>query len=613
MTRDSEDKYKQHLESALSKLASKNPNDSINEYIEALIEVARAFRTTKSIEEADKYFKEALRLFETNNQPSTIVCTLFWNYLAATDLEIFNNTFSRLFEATEKILKPYDSSQALALTINRLQYKHTSDTGEFEINCWKKAIEIRETIRGETHKSLSDLYDYYNNTCERYGLLEHAEQGIMRLERTARESNIKTLSMGYLTLADLYLQVNQFAKAEETWSKALTLEANAPSIGFKTKLAKLLQICLEKNRKRETTELTSIFFSNIEERTLEIIDKLLDHLICKCRATQNLTVELNLMEERLKASENCICDSAATSWRLRLSESYLNSGRSSESTQLFQQVLTSMALIGISTNKILSKRAQLLKSLGYTIEAASLSEASLETVAGPVKIRFGLFATQALHLGGNTIIQYFDPEPEIMSEIISSGKAYEVASCCLGTTYCQGNLKAAGLLYCNEVNPQWATRQIAIAPIPEDLKLLPPALEAPATGVNSLRSNDQLKPGDYTASFLQGRFCFYSQEKGTIRIFLTDDDRNTESYVFDVRPIFMDAAERRAYDLQLWYNGTKKVKLDGIIGLVYAPNAIVELPVNSNFSGAIVANRIIANGNNTITLDLSLTRRLFEN
>jgi len=60
-------------------------------------------------------------------------------------------------------------------------------------------------------------------------------------------------------------------------------------------------------------------------------------------------------------------------------------------------------------------------------------------------------------------------------------------------------------------------------------------------------------------------------------------------------------------DLEIWYNGYGTIKLDHncrMEGIIYAPNARVELgPNNVDFTGAIVARTICADGN--VTLDLT--------
>ncbi|MBS1998670.1 MAG: hypothetical protein JSS86_20240, partial [Cyanobacteria bacterium SZAS LIN-2] len=70
------------------------------------------------------------------------------------------------------------------------------------------------------------------------------------------------------------------------------------------------------------------------------------------------------------------------------------------------------------------------------------------------------------------------------------------------------------------------------------------------------------------------------------------------------RPIGI--GNNRPIDFQIWYNGSRKLRLNNIQAVVYAPNATIELPFNSSFAGAVVANRIVADGNNHISFDTTL-------
>jgi hypothetical protein len=59
-------------------------------------------------------------------------------------------------------------------------------------------------------------------------------------------------------------------------------------------------------------------------------------------------------------------------------------------------------------------------------------------------------------------------------------------------------------------------------------------------------------------------------------------------------------------NLQIWYSGTRKIRIGTFRGVIYAPNAVVELEFNGRLTGAIVANRIVGKGNNTYEYDVAL-------
>lgn len=77
-------------------------------------------------------------------------------------------------------------------------------------------------------------------------------------------------------------------------------------------------------------------------------------------------------------------------------------------------------------------------------------------------------------------------------------------------------------------------------------------------------------------------------------------------------PSALGGPQIRPVNYQIWYEGTRRIRLGiNFSGLVYAPNATVELPFNGTMTGAIVANRIIGEGNNRYQFDASLLQQVF--
>jgi hypothetical protein len=93
-------------------------------------------------------------------------------------------------------------------------------------------------------------------------------------------------------------------------------------------------------------------------------------------------------------------------------------------------------------------------------------------------------------------------------------------------------------------------------------------------------------------------------KKGKTRIFVVDDIATPAGYSLKLTQLGVGATPS---DLQVWYEGSRKLRLSNDVhALVYAPNATVEIPFNSRFAGAIVANRIIGEGNNTYSCDIRM-------
>ena len=126
------------------------------------------------------------------------------------------------------------------------------------------------------------------------------------------------------------------------------------------------------------------------------------------------------------------------------------------------------------------------------------------------------------------------------------------------------------------------------------------ALAAPAGAVEW---NSQTQPGDFTAKNLRqiaGRPNATRQ-----RIFLLDTPENRQFQFANVVPTSFK-------QLQIWYNGYRKIVLENSFGFIYAPHAEIEIPFYSRFTGAIVARKIVCAGNNIIQLDKAIVNQKFD-
>jgi hypothetical protein len=63
--------------------------------------------------------------------------------------------------------------------------------------------------------------------------------------------------------------------------------------------------------------------------------------------------------------------------------------------------------------------------------------------------------------------------------------------------------------------------------------------------------------------------------------------------------------------VQVWYNGTKPIKIHDFAGLLYAPHAVVQIEFNGRFRSALVARQILLEGNNNIELDRGIVGKDF--
>jgi hypothetical protein len=111
-----------------------------------------------------------------------------------------------------------------------------------------------------------------------------------------------------------------------------------------------------------------------------------------------------------------------------------------------------------------------------------------------------------------------------------------------------------------------------------------------------------LEPGDYTCTDFPRMPMLQLSHAGAVRIFLVDSP--SSPFVYEC-PSLINMNNPPA-NFQIWYSGTRKLRLSTFKGVVYAPNAVVEIGFNGRVAGAIVANRIIGQGNNNYEYDAAL-------
>jgi hypothetical protein len=125
---------------------------------------------------------------------------------------------------------------------------------------------------------------------------------------------------------------------------------------------------------------------------------------------------------------------------------------------------------------------------------------------------------------------------------------------------------------------------------------------SPPDGTTSWKNSE--KTGDYKMTANDLMMTGPTQAE-LLRIFLVDTPDGRE---FTLR----NSSPNSFRQLQIWYNGAKKIKLEHpMSGLIYAPHAVVEVAFNAEFKGAIVARRIVFEGNNSIYLDKAIANQNF--
>ncbi len=229
----------------------------------------------------------------------------------------------------------------------------------------------------------------------------------------------------------------------------------------------------------------------------------------------------------------------------------------------------------------------------------------------PVRILYALFATEEIRFGHNTAITSFDssaPEKKFKPPLATQSNAFLYSH---GIVRIEGDISIDGNIFGNTDPPiagtYFCTSEDETSP-PQP-PILAPALKAPITAQQSAvltreqRLIGRFLPNDYIVS--EPVFTVPPAHKRPVRLFVVDSDSESEVYALKFSGFGQNV--RTPSDVQIWYNGARIIQLCLYVNaLVYAPNATVEISFNSHFSGAIVAHRIIGQGNNTFSCDSRL-------
>jgi tetratricopeptide (TPR) repeat protein len=597
-----------------------------NAFIQALTQAASIYQNHDETSKANEYFQQAVDFFNKlgDGRYNVRVFGMMQYALRYEPASTAIQTFGTLEEAAERC-KLYDFraldmelSNVISVWGGNRRFNHglpnVDESRKLPELAWKKVIDVRTAVRGTNDHSLKAPLSNYAGACEANGDIGESEQSWLRVN-ALDHNNAILHGTSELNLADFYLRQKMFDKFETAWKEAITAEQGHISEGVARGFASLIENCKRLNRTADEQVIIIALLDKGGNSVVKALDPTLQSIVDGYIRSGDLTRAEALVKRRLQASATCTEDFTCNDWRLRLSDIYLSTGRKAESDKLFQQVSASLALQGISTETILQRRADLLQRLGMTA-AAQKTRPTPRRSAGPIRVRFLLFAAQEIRLGHNTTIVSYDSSDPKSSFYGSKYPTGDASVCCLGTTRREGNfmMRGNGTIYGN-VDPPTRSRPpfgAGSAPVPAGLAPIPPALTPPSSNVTDLRKNpaadlSTLKPGDYITDHLESRM-FMRRDKGRLRFFIVDSDPPRSSVIdLNLPPINNNAPA----DFQIWYSGINKIRVNGLCGVVYAPNATVEIPFNGRVAGAIVANRIIGEGNNSYSFDTRLLETEF--
>lgn len=660
--RESKQRHEEYLKKELEAFqqAKQSKDKDIAGYINAEVGLAYAYRSDHEQEKADAAFEDAYHLFVTADPEllADVRAEQLWRYLQQKNLSQaeYETRFRQLFKASAyRPAQEFDRQVSDAITYGaRFGSSSDADTRK---KLARIAIELATSTFGANSAHLYPLVLIYASSCESSGDIAEAEKQYLRADSLLSDRSVDSKLDQQFRLAQFYLRHNMLDKAQAAYDAGEKLCGGLVS----QNQARTFAYYLEQYRKyasgADVDRLVSRMLAMGGDGMCRELDPKLQSIVDGYIDSGALKKAELLLRKRVKASDTCTTDLMANDWRMKLSDVLLALGQESQSNQIYNEVKGAVALQGGSVDYLIQQRAALLARLGKTAEITEQKKQSPQPNV-PVTLKYGMLAYD-MRFGHNTTISSFNSAQRGRSMFGS-----DVDICSLGLVQKEGNFSCFGRFYVNGnlhqnlLPPNMVQRRAAQPPSflplrPDSGSSLPPlpppppppkppammfgrgrgetlpvnpkdvvvaaAISPPASAVDLTSSTVQsgskpLEPGDYIVNDLRGVLNRVrpGKDQGRIRLFLKDTPVTSGLSIaeWEISNYSMSPYANPG-NLQIWYSGTRPLKVRQLTALLYAPNASVEFVLNGSFSGAIVARRIVGEGNNRYSLDASLVGKNF--
>ncbi|HEY9677503.1 MAG TPA: hypothetical protein V6C76_05815 [Drouetiella sp.] len=640
------ERYQRDLSSAKDAFAQAAKSKEINGniYFFALINLARSYFNVKDFAKGEPYLKEAINLYLASGDAQNFgaVDTLWQIFpeLAHNDFETY---FPKMVAAELKRngsgsnRAAFDRRLATALDRPGRSNLDASD----KRRCLMTVIELSSGASGEGAAAMRPWLYRYALLCEADGNITETKKYFDKLlALPADNSNVYVAFEDLRKIRQFYVSHSMSEQVDLVSDKMRdTLMSGARQSS--NSVGSMLGQYLNLEPKPDTDSVVASLLSIGGDNVMTVIDPFIHKSVDQEISNGEFAKAEKGLQARIAASSTCRSDMALNDWKISLSEVLLAQNKVDESTRLFEQVRKVVALQDGDVNTLLFNRSRLLTKLGKIEEAKAL-EAQLpkDFYGKSVSIPYGLFAKHSLTLGNDTTISFYDSSAATdlnapQSVVGTQSGSGTIVS--LNDLTCEGRLHMSGTaLYKNGDVTKANANEVSFMQL-DDVNLekslrhfqsksrkgkssessttqkgqvklqasLAPPLRATKIEVSSAR-HSALSGGDYIATDLSLVNVDASKNVVT-RVFLIDPPRPIPNASLNVYP----TRDYRPGNFQLWYNGDRPLRIRRASGLIYAPHALVELLPNSDFHGAIVADRIVVSGRNRLSIDTSLLNKVF--
>ncbi|HEY9679562.1 MAG TPA: hypothetical protein V6C76_16255 [Drouetiella sp.] len=404
-----------------------------------------------------------------------------------------------------------------------------------------------------------------------------------------------------LEAAQGLLQHKSFGQADASLDRAVKLARAPLSRALATKFAATLNAYMKYAASSESIAAAMKLLTIGGITLFEQIDDDLEQLCNDATDNDSLDKAEALMKARIKASKNLSSqDERISDWYLRLSEVELTLGNTDESDRLFNQVEKLYVARDEDADKVLGKGSPGLQKRQAARRSANAAKAvpvATEATAASYGLKHGISAPQ-IDFGEDTTIQIIDStENKLIETKLPPPDIY-----CSDSMRCKGAFKFGGIIHADKMVPDVMPPQSTFKLEKLTAEQAPPSISpgADAKWISG-KQEGTLLPGTYKTDTCAA--INSGQLSGRTRVYLVDDSKSPSE--FEIKSI--SPQTEYAYDLQIIYDGTKTIKLSDVIGVIYAPNAQIDL--SGAFAGSIVARKLTTAEYTRLYFDQNLVAR----
>jgi tetratricopeptide (TPR) repeat protein len=570
-------------------------------------------------EEGDRYFKLALDFYSRNNwnkQDSDEIANRLYDQLGQRSSAVVESTFEQLFKASERHVEGKFERHDLQIYF-ALTKRDPKMPLQVQQKLLEKAIEIRRLSQKDELWRLAPLYDNLALCFRNADDLRGAETNYLRAIAVLQPDPVEQ-ARALVQLARFYVDTGMYDKAESTWRRSAALTKQRRLVLSANDYSMLIQAYFNRRQEKYLPPLFDMVITNGDEFAFVKIDQLLNEFIEKQIKLAELNTAAILLKERIAAAPGHGAKPGSESWKIRLSDIYLAQGKTEESQALFSQAVSDLESTARPSSDYKLSRAKLLENMGLH-DAAKTLNATLPKSSTDIKLPACMVVRDKIEFGPESNITSFDSSDSndptekslnagggvfAMHTIPPEGDGSSIL--CFGSVS-GTNIRYYGTIYSNNSTiTQLPGSRAKILPIKQDFQIQE-GIDPPAgakTGVPVFEANTKmLERGDYVLTDLGNLEIRQQTSAAPIRVFLQDSPDKKE-FVLSLHGSYVSSKQ-----FQVWYRGTKTIKLRSAHGLIYAPNARIELTFGTGFMGVIVAREFKSSNNASVWLDRGMLNR----